>query len=334
MRSRFASLQPTRRQVLAGAGALTAAVTAVPALAQKYGPPSHAKGPAVFLDYDQVELDAAYDQMVYEPNLPQVGQRFASNSAAVRARIGDPQRIAYGPTEIEKLDIYRTKAANAPIFVFIHGGAWRSGAAKDSAFPAEVFTEAGAHYVVPDFAAVTDLGGNLTAMADQVRRAVAWVYKNADSFGGDRNRLHVAGHSSGGHLAGVVLTTDWAKAFSLPADMIKGGLCISGMFDLKPVRISARSSYVKFDDAMEHALSSQRHLDLLRCPVIVACGTFETPEFQRQGKDFAAAVKAAGKPVDLIVAEHYAHMEMAEMLGNPYSMVGRAALAQMKLARA
>jgi arylformamidase len=94
MRPRFASLQPTRRQVLAGAGALTAAVVASPALAQKYGPAPHPKGPAVFLDYDQIELDAAYDQMVYEPNLPQVGQRFASNSAAVRARSGDPRRVA------------------------------------------------------------------------------------------------------------------------------------------------------------------------------------------------------------------------------------------------
>ena len=72
---------------------------------------------------------------------------------------------------------------------------------------------------------------------------------------------------------------------------------MSGMYDLKPVRLSKRSSYVKFTDEMEQAMSSQRHLDKLRAPMIVTYGTNETPEFQRQNRDFAAAVKAAGKPV-------------------------------------
>ena len=98
-------------------------------------------------------------------------------------------------------------------------------------------------------------------MAEQVRRAVAWVYKNAASFGGDPNRIYVSGHSSGAHLAGVPLITDWQKDFGVPADVIKGALLSSGMYDLKPVRLSKRGAYVKFTDEMEEALSSQRHLD-------------------------------------------------------------------------
>jgi arylformamidase len=82
---------------------------------------------------------------------------------------------------------------------------------------------------------------------------------------------------------------------------------------------------------MEQAMSSQRHLDLLRAPIIVTYGTNETPEFQRQNRDFTAAVKAAGKPVELIAAESYNHFEMAESLGNPYGPNGRAALKLMKL---
>lgn len=290
-----------------------------------------ARGPRVWLEMDQAELDAAYNQAVYASNLQQIVERYATGSEIVRERLGPPQRYAYGPTPIEGLDLYPTDRAQAPINLFIHGGAWRSGAAKDNAFPAELFVRAGAHWVVPDFVWVQDAGGSLMPMADQVRRAVAWVYRNARSFGGDPGRLYVTGHSSGAHLAGVVLTTDWPKEFDLPFDTVKGGLVCSGMFDLKPVRLSARSEYVKFTDEMERELSPQRHLDRLSAPLIVAYGTLETPEFQRQSRDFASAAKAAGKDVRLLVGQGYNHFEIIETLGNPYGLLGRAVLEQMEL---
>jgi arylformamidase len=325
------------RRALLGAGVASAVLAAGgSAFAQQPVPAQQAprpKGPAVWLDMDQAELDAAYDQIKYAPNLPQIVKRYATNSDAVRARLGAPKRYAYGPTPIEALDVYATKRANAPVNIFIHGGAWRGGLAKDSGYPAEPFVHAGAHYVVPDFINVTEANGSLIPMAEQVRRAVAWVHRNARSFGGDPDRIYVSGHSSGGHLAGVVLVTDWGKDFNLPVDTVKGVLCCSGMFDLKPVRLSARSSYVRFTDEIEEALSSQRHLDRLNAPVIVAYGTLETPEFQRQSRDFAAAVKAAGKPVRLLVAEGYNHFEIPETLANPYGVLGRAVLAQMNLSQ-
>jgi arylformamidase len=286
----------------------------------------------VWLDITQAELDAAYDQNAYAPNREQILARNATNSERARARLGPPKRYAYGPTPIEGLDVYPTRRAGAPVNVFIHGGAWRASAAKTNAIAAELFVNAGAHYVVPDFAWVQDVGGSLRPLADQVRRAVAWVYRNAADFGGDPQRLYVSGFSSGAHLAGVLLTTDWAKDFSLPADVLKGGLCISGMFDLTPVRLSSRSRYVAFTDEIEQALSPQRHLDKLVAPLIVAHGTFETPEFQRQSRDFAAAVKAAGKRVELLVGEGYNHFELYETLANPYGLLGRAVLEQMGLA--
>ena len=216
--------------------------------------------------------------------------------------------------------------------VFVHGGAWRAGLAINYAYAAEMFVNAGAHHVVLDVNNVLETGGDLMVMADQVRRAFTWVYRNAKSFGGDPERLYVCGHSSGGHLAGVLLTTDWEKDFGLPPTVIKGGVCGSGMYDLKPVRLSKRSSYVKFTDEIEDKLSPQRHLELLAAPVALVHGTLETPEFQRQSRDFAAAVKAAGKPVTLAAMESYNHFEVMEQLGNPYSLFGRAVLEQMRLA--
>src|SRR2546428_10184227 len=177
---------------------------------------------------DQAELDTAYDQSAWAPNREQLIKRYAANSEAVRARLGAPRRYAYGATPIEALDVYATTRAHAPINVFIHGGAWRAGLAGNYAFPAELFVRAGAHFVVPDFAAVQDVGGRLMPIAAQVPGAVAWGKRNAHPFGGDSDRIYVSGHSSGAHLAGVILTTAWRRDFDLPADTGEGGPRSSG----------------------------------------------------------------------------------------------------------
>jgi arylformamidase len=309
-------------------------IMAAPAAGAALAPGTRAKGPIVWLDMDQQELDDAYDQIVYAPNRDQVGKRRIANSDIARALIGAPRRVAYGATEIERLDIYRSARAeaaeHAPVNIFVHGGAWRANRAADYAFLAEPFVNAGAHYVVLDFTNVDDAGGSLLPMVEQVRRAVGWVYRNAVSFGGDPDRLYLTSHSSGSHLAGCVVTHDW-KSEGLPPDILKGATLSSGMYDLKPVRLSKRSKYVKFTDEMEEALSAQRHLDKLHTPLILAHGTYETPEFKRQTRDFYAAVTAAGKPVQLLIGEGYNHFEMLETLANPYGLLGRAVLAQMRL---
>ena len=321
-----------RRQFLhlAGAAATSTGITASGLAFAQPAPSARVKGPPVWIDMDQKELDDAYDQRVYAPNIDQVLRRVARNCELVRERLGAPKRLAYGPSAIEALDLYPTTAANAPINIYVHGGAWRVGLARDNASQAEMLVKAGAHLAVLDFANVIETGGSLMTMADQVRRGVVWIYKNAASFGGDPERIYISGHSSGGHWVGVLLTTDW-KEFGVPPTMIKGGVAGSGLFDLKPVRLSARSTYVKFTDEVEETLSAQRHLDRLVAPVALVYGTAETPEFQRQSRDFAAAVKAAGKPVTLSVMEGYNHFEVWEQLANPYSLFGRAVLEQMKL---
>ncbi len=289
-----------------------------------------AKGPLVWMNMDQRELDDAYDQMVYAPNRDQVHKRNVFNSERVRHRLGLPMRLKYGPTPIEALDLFTCKTPNAPINLFIHGGAWRQREAKDYAFLAEMFVNAGAHFIALDFVGVEGTKGDLLPMADQVRRAVAWVYKNAKTFGGDPERIYLSSQSSGAHLGGNVVTTDWSK-YGVPQNVVRGALLCSGMYDLKPVRLSKRSEYVAFTDQVEEELSSIRHLDRLNCPVIVAYGTYETPEFQRQNREFAEAVKKAGKSATLLVGEGYNHFEMTEMIGNPLSLIGSAVLEQMKL---
>lgn len=315
----------SRRSVLKSLGLGTTVALAPPA--QVFGRQEEA---AVWRGMTQQELNDAYSQSTYAPNIQQVIARYGTNSELVRGRLGDPLRYSYGSEAIEALDVFKTDVADAPIHVFIHGGAWEQGSARGYAFLAETFVSAGIHFVVPDFSWVQDVGKSLYPIADQLRRVIAWVYENAGSFGGDRDRIFVSGHSSGGHLAGVVLTTDWEEVASLPKDVIKGGLCCSGIFDLEPVRLSHRGEYIDFTDNMEHDLSPIRHIEKLNAPTIVAYGTNETPEFIRQSRDFASAVEDVGKAVNLVIAENYNHFEIIETMANPHGIVGRAALGQVR----
>ncbi len=292
---------------------------------------AHARGPLVWRDLDQKTLDDAYDQLIFAPNRDLVLARNVAAAARTRAALGAPQRVAYGPSEHEKLDIFRAPGtAPAPVNIFVHGGAWRRGSAADYAHVAEPLVGAGAHAVILDFTNVDLAGGDLFPMYRQVSRAIAWVARNAETFGGDRDRLYVSAHSSGAHLAACALSLGWREEGLTPG-FCKGAMLISGMYDLEPVRLSKRSEYVKFTDAMEQDLSAQRHVDGFTMPVIVAHGSGESPEFQRQTRDFFAALKAAGRPAELIVGDNYNHFEIFETLTNPHGLLGRAMLRQMGL---
>ena len=287
----------------------------------------------VWLDMDQAALDAAYDQRAYSPTFDaHLARRTARNEAAM-ARLPEPLRFAYGDRPIEKLNVHLSNQAKrpAPIVIYFHGGAWRGGVAEGFAWVAEPFVNAGAHVVVPEYSHVQDVGDDLSVLGGEVRRAVAWVYENAESFSGDRDRIFISGHSAGGHLAAVTATTDWAGEFGLPSNLIRGGLIASGMFDLEPVRLSSRSEYVLFTDETVDDLSPQRHLDQLHAPLLIGYGTLETPEFQRQSRDFAAAAREAGKDVELLVAEGCYHLEVEQTIANPFGLLGKALLDMMQL---
>lgn len=284
---------------------------------------------AVFLDYTQEALDRAYDQRAWAANAEQVIARYGEISRAVRTRYALTTE-RYGAGADETLDIYppvESAASAAPVHVFIHGGAWRRLTKEESAFPAPAFVENGVVFVALDFSAIPKV--RLPEMADQCRRAVVWLWRNVGRFGGDPGRIHLSGHSSGGHLAAVLLTTDWT-ALGLEASPLRAGLCASGMYDLGPVLLSARASYVELDKAEEDALSPMRHLERVSCPVAVAVGDGETPEFKRHAHDFAAALKAKVRhAARLAEGKNLNHFEIALTLGQADGVLGQLALGQI-----
>jgi arylformamidase len=268
--------------------------------------------PKVFLDYTQAELDQAYDQLVWAPHRDAIQAEIRKECEAVRKAM-PPRTERYGKSEMQLLDVYAPAGASpAPVLVYLHGGAWLRGSRLDVAYPAPALARRGAALVVPDFDNVAAVP--LPGMIEQCRQAVDWTVKNAASFGGDPDRVYLAGHSSGAHLASCVLLGHGA---------IKGALLISGMYDLHAPLLSARSKYVKATPEEADAASAMRHLGRIRCPVAVAWSVGDSPEFRRHGQILSAALQGMGRLVGRLEVFSANHFEEPRQLADPESELSR-----------
>ena len=211
----------------------------------------------VFLHYTKAELDRNFDQRGWIPNAVEIIARHVERSRRTREKLTFISDLRYGPHPDELLDYFPAVQNNAPVHIFVHGDAWKNFTKNDYSFPAESYVAAGFHTAILNFSKLPTV--RLPEMVDQVRRGVAWVYKNAAQYGGDPHRLSMSAHSSGAHLTANALITDWA-AFGCPPDIVKAAACVSGPYDLEPVMLSARSSYVELNKTEVAALSVHRHL--------------------------------------------------------------------------
>jgi arylformamidase len=259
----------------------------------------------VFLDYDQKALDDQYEQRVWVPHADEIIRRYSEKSNLVREKLGEPRVERYGPTPPETLDIY---GSGQKAFVFVHGGAWKRQSSREQAFPAEPIIAAGAAYVALNFANLPAV--TLPEMAGQVCRGIQWVHDNLSKD------VVLFGHSSGGHLAACALTK---------LSFVKEAMVVSGIYDLLPVRLSARNDYVRLDERLEHEYSPIRHIERIKCPVTVAWAEKESKDFYRQSKIFAERL---GAPA--IIGEGLNHFEIVETLADPHSALGRAALNMLR----
>ena len=154
------------------------ALAATPALGAgcPIGPPAHEKGPKVWMDMNKLSsmrpMISRLTRLIGE-----IQKRYATSSEMTRARLGAPKRLARADTD--RASTVSSKTLNATIFIFIDGGRWLFGKSKDYGYPADLFVNAEVYYVALDFIAVDAANGDIRPMADQVRRAIAWVFKNA-----------------------------------------------------------------------------------------------------------------------------------------------------------
>ncbi len=276
----------------------------------------------IYLDYDQAELDRQYNQSAWAPDMDQTIARYATLSAHARDRHPPQRNVRYDPADGALLDIFPAKAPGAPVMVFIHGGAWQRLSKEDSAFLADAMVEAGAAYVAVNFGNIPAV--TLDEMVRQNREAIAWVWRNAASFNADPARLFVCGHSSGGHLTGMMATTDWRATNGLPHSPLAGAICLSGSYDLEPVVLSYRGDYLKLDAQGVVRNSPIKHVGHIASPLIVGYADGETDEFRRQGDAFVAAVRDAGKECEFITLTGKNHFDMVLTVNEPDSPLGSA----------
>lgn len=218
-------------------------------------------------------------------------KRYSGASAATRARRPCRLDVAYGDGPAERLDIFTTQRPRAPVVVFIHGGGWRASSKSDRSFPADVFCEAGAVWVSLEYPLAP--GATLDEMVASVRRGIAWVWRHAETFGGDPARIFVCGNSAGGHLTGMALGTDW-PALGVPADVIKGATTVSGVFEMVSHMNSPANDWLRLD--LDAAVRNSPLYNLPRsgCRLICAVGSDEPPEFIEQSQVYASAWRNRG----------------------------------------
>lgn len=283
---------------------------------------------AIYREFDQAALDLEYMPTRHVPALAPFIEAYTEGSARARETL-TWRSIAYGASEAETVDFFPATQPNAPLHVFIHGGYWRMLSKRESSFAAPGFIRAGAAFAAVDYTLVPH--ATIDEIVRQVRTAVAYLYREAESLGVDRTRIHVSGSSAGGHLTGMVLGTDWSRLFGLPADVVRGGTPVSGLMDLEPVSLCCVNDWMQFDRASIEHYSPMRHLPPAGTQVIAAVGGLETDEFKRQTLEYGDACRAQGLDCRDLVVPGRNHFDVILELGDPHAPLGRLVFEQMGL---
>ena len=234
------------------------------------------------MKYTAEFCEREYNARASIPEHPQIFARWAEQSAAVRRLRACVIDLNYGETAAEKLDLFPASRDGAPLLVFIHGGYWRSLDKSDFAWVAPPFTNHGVSVALLNYGLAPKTP--MEEIVRQMLRAHAWLYRNGDRLGFDPSRIYVSGHSAGGHLTAMMMAALWpAYAPDLPADLVKGGLAVSGIYDLEPLR---HAPFIQADlklTAARARLLSPVHLPpATDRPLYTAVGALESGEFRRQ----------------------------------------------------
>lgn len=251
---------------------------------------------------------------------------YASESKVAEANAEVHKDLVYSAHPDETLDLFPA-TQGSPLHVFIHGGYWQALSKDGSTFPGARFVESGVSYAALNYTLAPT--ATIAEMVSQCRRSIAWLYRNADKFGFDRDRIYISGSSAGAHLAAMVLLTEW-RDHALPADTIKGAALLSGIYDLRPICHTYINDALGMDEIEAERLSPLFR-DLTNLPQTIVCwGENETDEFKRQSRTFFNALVAAGNESQSFEVPDLNHFDLVHTLADVDALLGQRVLAKIQ----
>jgi arylformamidase len=256
---------------------------------------------------DRATLDAAYNNTaaVGEAKRDAYVAGWTARSQAVRARSDARLDLRYGDGPRHRLDAFPCGVAGAPTLVYIHGGYWQMNDKEPYAFLGEGLLAAGFNLALIEYTLAP--AARMDQIVGEVRRAMAWLIDHAKEVGGDPARVYVSGHSAGGHLTAMALTEG----------RLAGGIAISGIYDLEPIRLNYLNDKLRLDPAEAARNSPILNLPSRAAPLIVTVGLDELPELIRQSDEFATAWLKRGLPGRYVPLAGHDHFSIVEELARP-----------------
>jgi acetyl esterase/lipase len=257
-----------------------------------------------YLGMDRAALDAAYNNSAAVADSAHIMADWQARSDAFAATRGEHLDLRYGSAERNRIDLF-VAAPSAPLLVFIHGGYWQMRAKENFRFLARGPLAHGINVALVGYTLAP--AARLDGIVAEVRASIEWLATHARQHGVDGARIYVSGWSAGGHLT----------AMALSAPNVQGGLAISGIFDLEPIRLCYLNEKLRLDEAEARRNSPLQRLDEGPRPLIVAYGDEELPELQRQSEEFAGARDRAGLPGRVVRLAGHHHFSILEELARP-----------------
>jgi arylformamidase len=258
-----------------------------------------------------LDLEAEYNNRRRVPEHPRINARWSAASAAYRAAARADLDRPYGSGERQRYDLFHAGDAAAPLVVYIHGGYWQRGDRKDYSFVARELNAAGIDVALPSYS----LCPTVTVMdiIGELRQCLAALWKATG-----KHPL-VTGHSAGGHLTAAMVGTDWSGIAGVPADLVRAGVAISGVFDLAPLIPTSINDLARMDEKTARAASPLFWPAQKGRTLVAAVGGDESSEFLRQSREIAEEWARAGLATQYLPIPGTDHFTVVDELTQPAS---------------
>jgi arylformamidase len=266
----------------------------------------------VYGSMDRQALDAAYNNSVAVTDSDRYLADWRRRSEALRARMPDHLDLVYCDAPRARLDFFAASRTGAPTLLFFHGGYWQRNSKEGFSFIAEGPLAHGFNVAVAGYTLAPE--ATMDGIVREARTALRWLHERLAALGGDPARLYVGGWSAGGHLTAMLMHEA----------VVAGGLAISGLFDLEPIRLCYLNEKLGLDTEEARRNSPLLNLPARAAKLIIAYGADELPELKRQSREFGAAWRARGLPGEIIEVASCHHYTVLEQLAQPDGLLAKA----------